>query len=210
MRAKLLGILAANLLRLIRLTLRWEATGLEVDGRHWINGDACILVFWHSDQLFMPWVVKTPGRQKQIHALISLHNDGRIAAAGMEALGIAVIGGSSSKGGARALIAMKNILAQGEHVGITPDGPTGPARVAKVGAVKLASISGAKLFPVTIIAENAWVFKSWDKMFLPKPFSKVRVICQLPYSVPPGLTDEQLEVEAEKLTGILNKPLEQS
>ena len=53
------------------------------------------------------------------------------------------------------------------------DGPTGPARVIKPGLVSLAHRAGAFICPTYVSYEDAWVFNSWDKFMVPKPFSGV-------------------------------------
>ena len=106
--------------------------------------------------------------------LISQHNDGRIAADIVRKLGITSVAGSSTRGGKEALKALKVAIEEGNHVGFTPDGPKGPIYKMKPGAVRLAQLTNAPLYPMTISASNAYIFeKSWDKMLLPKPFSKV-------------------------------------
>lgn len=53
------------------------------------------------------------------------------------------------------------------------DGPKGPSGIVKAGVILLAHASNAVIVPLSVSAEKAWYFKSWDKFLLPKPFSKV-------------------------------------
>jgi lysophospholipid acyltransferase (LPLAT)-like uncharacterized protein len=84
-------------------------------------------------------------------------------------------------------------MRDGSHTAITPDGPKGPIYQAKPGAVLLASLSGGPLYPMAYASEKSWVFKSWDRMILPKPFSKIVVAIAEPIKVPARLSEEQLE-----------------
>ena len=53
------------------------------------------------------------------------------------------------------------------------DGPRGPAGIVKRGAIYLAKDAEAMIVPIHATAKKAWHFNSWDRFFLPKPFSKV-------------------------------------
>ena len=50
---------------------------------------------------------------------------------------------------------------------------SGPIGVVKKGIVHMARESGAMLVPIYAEASNAWTFRSWDRFFIPKPFSRV-------------------------------------
>ena len=53
------------------------------------------------------------------------------------------------------------------------DGPRGPAGIVKKGCIYLAKDADAVIVPMYTVAKKAWYFNSWDRFFLPKPFSKV-------------------------------------
>jgi len=53
------------------------------------------------------------------------------------------------------------------------DGPTGPLGVVKPGLLLIAQASGMPIVPVITSAEKKWVFNSWDRFMVPKPFSRV-------------------------------------
>lgn len=204
---RILGFLLASLLKLINLTLRWDKTGLEVNGKHWTLHSPMILVFWHGDQLMMPWAYRSRELRrgsKELHALVSMHSDGRIAAKALEYLTIRTVDGSSTRGALRALLHLKQRVGKNHHIAITPDGPKGPIFIAKQGAVMLSSSCEIPLFPVAIVAEKSWKLRSWDGMFIPKPFSKVVMLAAKPYTIPTSLSRDELEGESRKLTFLLN------
>lgn len=204
---QLIGYILSLILRCINCTLRWEKTGLERDGKHWSTGEPVILVFWHGDQLLMPWSYLTSNNataQRPIKALVSLHADGRIAVEALKHLSITCVNGSSSRGGSRALVQMKKFLKEGSHVGITPDGPKGPCHEAKIGAALLSSISGVPVLPIAIAAKRSWDLGSWDKMFIPKPFSPATMVAGDLISVPAGLSREELSEHSEVIGAVLN------
>jgi lysophospholipid acyltransferase (LPLAT)-like uncharacterized protein len=202
-----LTLLAATLVRIIQKTLRWKFVDRSgPDGSHWADQEPTILVFWHGQQLLMPWAYlpKPASRSKRLFALISQHADGRFAAKAMEYLSIPSVAGSSNKHGLRALLELKRVILNGDHVAITPDGPKGPHSVAKAGAVKLAEISGARLLPAAISVANKWQFRSWDKMFLPKPFSPAAMVLGEKIQIPANLSGEDLQTFTVQLTETLN------
>jgi hypothetical protein len=93
--------------------------------------------------------------------------------------------GSSSRGGARALLRAVRALREGRVVGFTPDGPRGPRRVIKPGVLLAAQRGGGVVVPVHAEAHPAWRLASWDTMLIPKPFAKVRIAYGAPFSWSP-------------------------
>ena len=98
-----------------------------------VTGKPFILAFWHGRLLMIPmaWQNLAP-----MHMLISGHRDGRIIADAVRYFGIDSIAGSSNAGGGAALRAMVRHVRHGDCVGITPDGPDGPAMRAKPGPMR--------------------------------------------------------------------------
>ncbi|MCB0311079.1 MAG: lysophospholipid acyltransferase family protein [Bdellovibrionales bacterium] len=197
----------ALILRVVAATARWRRSGVNINGSHWSHGGPYILVFWHSDQLLAPWsyLNQEPDKSLPIYSLISQHRDGQLIAKAVSYLSIRTLYGSSTRGGARALVEMRRVLSKGCHVGITPDGPKGPPQHAKLGAVTLSSITGRPILPLGIEASQAIRFSSWDKMFLALPFSKISIVIGEPWTVAPDRSKAELEIEANKLTQALNQ-----
>ena len=90
-------------------------------------------------------------------------------------------------------------LEKGDDTAITPDGPRGPMYKSKLGAIKLAQLSGAPLVPLAYGARSCWRFKSWDRMILPKPFASVFMIMGDPILVPAELSAEEEQAWRKKL-----------
>jgi lysophospholipid acyltransferase (LPLAT)-like uncharacterized protein len=105
--------------------------------------------------------------------MISQSNDGEIISGVAKRTGWNPVRGSSSKGGRKAL---KNMIANFKESKLAAhivDGPKGPSGIVKAGVIRLAHAANAVIVPVSVSAEKAWYFNSWDKFLLPKPFSKV-------------------------------------
>ncbi|MGH7560494.1 MAG: lysophospholipid acyltransferase family protein, partial [Gemmatimonadales bacterium] len=68
----------------------------------------------------------------------------------------------------------------------TPDGPNGPRRAFKGGALLAAQRAGVPVVPLHADANRAWRLRSWDRFLVPKPFARVRVVYGAPFEVPEG------------------------
>ena len=161
----------AGLIRLLGATWRVEDVAeAAVPVGHLVPGPT-VFCFWHESLLAAAWRFRGMG----IAILISRSFDGELIARIVERLGFAAVRGSSSQGGAAGLRGMVGAFAAGRICAFTADGPKGPRRVAKAGAVQLAELTGAPwvgcFHPA---AERCWRLRSWDRFAIPKPFSKVR------------------------------------
>lgn len=180
--------LAAQYARLVRLTGRWSALHAEHrDAAHAVADGTAIYAFWHS-RLPLMWAFPGVVRART-HVLISAHRDGRLIARVMERLGLSVVTGSSSKGGAHALREMIRLLKRGFRIGITPDGPRGPRMRVQMGTIALARASGAPILPIAFSARRAKFLRSWDRMQMPLPFSRGVYVFGEPIVVPRDVSD---------------------
>src|SRR5258707_3590842 len=114
-------------------------------------------------------------RNRGIAVLVSEHGDGEIIARILRDFGFRLIRGSTSRGAARALIAVDRELREGFDVGITPDGPRGPRHSVAPGALLAAHRAGAKLMPLAAHASAFWQLGTWDRFIIPKPFARIAV-----------------------------------
>jgi lysophospholipid acyltransferase (LPLAT)-like uncharacterized protein len=135
--------------------------------------------------------------------LVSRSKDGEIFARMGAALGFSPIRGSSRRGGSEAMRALLAEASSGYDVGITPDGPRGPRREFKMGAIYLASRSGLPIVPITVNYRRSLQFRSWDRLQLPWPFTRGVIHVGEPVLVPPDLSESDLEVWRLRLQDIL-------
>jgi len=202
------GFLGALVLRLLNWTLRWHKLGLEGTNGRWSSETPRIIVFWHSRQLFMFWLYQSCKGGRHSHpavALVSRHNDGRMLAAGLKWLGVDSVAGSSSRGGTEAMFHLNQKIKAGCHIGISPDGPRGPCQRAKGGAVRIAQRSGLLIYPVAYSAERRWTFRSWDRMILPKPFSRAVLAMGEPISVSADIDEQGFRRKVAEMEKALNE-----
>lgn len=158
-----------------------------------------IYVLWHQRVLAFAYTHAGFGGR----VLVSQSRDGDIIACVAAGLGFLPIRGSSRRGGSEAMRALLTEAQNGYDFGITPDGPTGPPRTFKVGAVFLASQSGLPIVPIAVAYRRCWQFKSWDRFQLPWPFTRGVVHAGEPVAVPPALDDAGLETWRVRFEEIL-------
>lgn len=147
-----------------------------------------IYAFWH-ETLLIPAMAY---RGQNVRVLISQHADGELIAQVCRHLGLGVVRGSTTRGGAGALKEMMD-LASCSHLAITPDGPRGPRRVAQHGAVYLAAETGLAIVPCGFAFHHAWRAPSWDRFAVPMPFTPAVGVAAPPIRVPSGLGRGELE-----------------
>jgi len=186
---RLLGWLVPRLVylvhKLMAYSIRWEFVGT----RYTPGQEPYILSFWHARILMMPYAYK--GWNGSM--LISEHRDGAFIADAVQLMGINSSRGSSTRGGARAFLEMIRLARKGHPLGITPDGPKGPREVVQPGTVQLAKKSGMPLRAVCYASKRHWRANSWDRFYIPKPFTKgVFVISEAVYA---DMDDDALNLE---------------
>ena len=106
--------------------------------------------------------------------------------------------GSATQRGSTAIRELVRCLRRGDDVGITPDGSRGPRYQIKAGLVLLAQLSGRRILPISFEYANAWRTRSWDRFFIPKPFSKVTFVVGTPFDVRRTGTPEEFEAERRR------------
>jgi lysophospholipid acyltransferase (LPLAT)-like uncharacterized protein len=144
-------------------------------------------------------------RNQRVGVMTSRSFDGEYIARIISKLGFRALRGSSSRGAVGALMAMRGELKKDEAVAFTIDGPRGPRYIAKPGAVRLARASGAPVAAFYIALQDPWVLNTWDRLMLPKPFSRALVRMSAPIAIPPDAGDEQLEVRHAELQSALER-----
>jgi lysophospholipid acyltransferase (LPLAT)-like uncharacterized protein len=160
-----------------------------------------VLAFWHGTML-IPWYVN---RNKKFAALVSKSKDGSLLANTLIKWGYQVERGSSHKGGKEALNTLLENARNNYSVAITPDGPTGPAKEMKAGAVITAQRAGIPLVLCGVANKRKYIFNSWDKFEVPKFFSKSVISYSKPIYIEKKLTRE----ETSEIISYCNKLLNQ-
>ncbi len=163
------------------------------------QNESIIVAMWHGDLLMQPLNYRAFRKNGMVKVIVSEHRDGKIIKKVVEYLGVGSIDGSSSKGGARALINAIKTLKNGDDVAITPDGPRGPIYSVADGIVALCQKTGAKIVPFSSKPSSYWQFDSWDKFIVPKPFGTIDFFVGEPFDVENLSMDEAKQMIQNKL-----------
>lgn len=164
-----LSWLLAGYLRLCLRTTRWQSEGLD-DLRQALKDGPIILVLWHSRLLFGP--AHWPRDISQLSTLRDPSPAGRLSAATQRRFGLdpfAMADGKSNRAASREILKR---FADGVSLGLTADGPTGPARELKGAPAEWARATGLPVFFYAFSVTRGKRLGTWDQMLLPLPFSK--------------------------------------
>jgi lysophospholipid acyltransferase (LPLAT)-like uncharacterized protein len=200
---RLLGALLGSVARVWLGTLR-----LRVAPRVEDQGDESPIVFafFHGHQFpLLAWK-----HRRKTAVMVSLSADGEMQGSILAKIGFAVTRGSSSRGGARALVSLVKQMRTGLDAAFAVDGPRGPRGVCKPGALMLARNAGAKIVPMGSAATSAYVFhQAWDRYILPEPFATVGIA--LGEAMDPNAIDEgdlarAIDAENTRAAALLTPP----
>jgi hypothetical protein len=180
-------------------TYTWHEWGAEHFASVTRAGRQPILALWHGRILSATLYFRDRG----IVAMTSENFDGEWVARLMRRFGYRAARGSTSRGGARALVQLRRELSEGHPAAFTVDGPRGPARQAQPGAIWLASATGNPIVPFHIEASKFWTVNSWDRHQVPRPGSDVAVAIGAPIEVPAGADEAAIERERQALEAAL-------
>jgi lysophospholipid acyltransferase (LPLAT)-like uncharacterized protein len=163
-------------------------------------GGKVIYASWHQRLIYQVHRLK----KRNVTVMISQSRDGEFAARMVNCLGLKDVRGSSTRGGTDALKELVRKIKSGANGGMIPDGPTGPPREAKIGTIILARMTGAPIIPISWGTNRCWVFNSWDKFMVPKPFSHISFYYGEPIFVPRSAKGPEMEAYRKLLEDRLN------
>jgi lysophospholipid acyltransferase (LPLAT)-like uncharacterized protein len=197
---RLIIFLGHCIIRLIGPTLRISVF-YEEGAQQTLDQRPLIASFWHSCMIPATYIFRDMG----IRVMSSDSYDGQYMGRIIHKFGFVAVKGSSSRNAVRALLGLCRALEEGWTVAFTLDGPRGPRRKVKPGPVALARSSGLAMTMFHAAVDKAWVLNSWDRLMIPKPFSRVLVCFGKLIPVPKGATDEDLERYAGELQASMDR-----
>jgi lysophospholipid acyltransferase (LPLAT)-like uncharacterized protein len=174
-----IGFLLATYLSFVKRTSRFTTIPGDIDA--FIKDDLpLIAAMWHGQHLMMPFA--RPETMDRLAVLISRHEDAGAQALAAERLRITAVRGSGGpadrayyKGGAPAMRELIRQLDAGSSVAMTADVPK-RARVAGLGIVALAKLSGRPIVPTAVAMSRRLQFDTWDRATLGLPFGRAIVV----------------------------------
>jgi len=199
----LIGLAGKGLINLIFGSMRIQVVGFEAV-QQLVESKKIIFVFLHSRLLMISYLYQGWGGA----IMVSHSKDGEIIARISSLQGYRIVRGSTSRGGARAMVNMIRILKEeGCTGGIIPDGPRGPRYKVQPGVIALGRKTGYPIIPISYSAQRIKAFDSWDRFILPYPCTKGTFIYGNPIFVPKDSMPKeekelclQLEKELNRIT----------
>jgi lysophospholipid acyltransferase (LPLAT)-like uncharacterized protein len=197
---RLIARFAYLLVKFIGATTRFKVEGWE----NWeaVNraGLQPIHACWHDRTLLAVYF----WRRRGMIVMSSPSFDGECSARFQQHFGYGIVRGSSTRGGASALVEMVKLVRLGRPAGFTVDGPRGPRYEAKTGALLLAKKTGRPVLPFSINPAHCYAASSWDRFQIPRPFTRARVLIAPPIYVAPDADEAQLNAKRDELQRALD------
>lgn len=179
--ARLIGLLMAGYVRLVAATC-------QVEGGP-ITQEQVVLVFWHEYNLAAAVAAWRLRRQRYHVSFSTQAFRGRVMNAMLAGLGTGSLPlpaeGERSEG-ARLALELARLGREGASPVVSPDGPFGPYRRAKPGALIVARESGLPIQPWAIgVRPRLRLGGRWDRHVVPLPFCRLRIFEAEPIRVAP-------------------------
>lgn len=180
----------------IRFSISWEDESPKS-----LEERPIVYSFWHDCMIPAMYL----WRGLKIRVMSSDSFDGEYTGRIMQKFGFVKIRGSSSRFGLRAVLDMRRDLEQGWTVAFTLDGPRGPRYVVKPGPVLLSRASGVPMAVFHIALADAWVLNTWDRLMIPKPFSRALMRVSRKIAVPPDVSESGRAESLQELQAALDR-----
>lgn len=180
----------------IRFSISWEdESAASLEER------PIVYSFWHNCMIPAMYL----WRGLNIRVMSSDSFDGEYTGRIMQKFGFVKIRGSSSRFGLRALLGMRRDLEQDWTVAFTLDGPRGPRYVVKPGPVLLSRVTGIPMSVFHIALTDAWVLNTWDRLMIPKPFSRALMRVSRRITVPRDARESERQESMQQLQSALDR-----
>jgi lysophospholipid acyltransferase (LPLAT)-like uncharacterized protein len=202
LKTRLVGWLWAICLRLLCWTWRKRYDGLAPIDEARRRGHKFMLCFWHGKYIPVMalcswlWIER---RAENACVFASQSARGAVIAEICRNFGLDCIL-IPDQGHKHSYELMRDALSEHRAGVIAVDGPLGPNRRAKQGAIRLASELSFHLVPASVFAESSWVMaKRWDGMEVPKPLSRTGLMIGEPIPVDRDLSRAQIRALIQQL-----------
>jgi lysophospholipid acyltransferase (LPLAT)-like uncharacterized protein len=162
---------------------------------------ADIFCFWHQCVLPCTFYYRRTGAT----IIVSQSFDGELITGILKLFGFKTTRGSSSRGAREGLLGLKRVIENGKPAIFTADGPRGPIYCTKMGPIRLAHLTGARIGAFHLQPERAWTMRSWDHFLVPKPFTRIVVSWARWTRVPTDLAPEDFERSREELNAAIER-----
>jgi lysophospholipid acyltransferase (LPLAT)-like uncharacterized protein len=178
---------AATWGRVIAVYGRWIARSGRVTFEGELPADGVIAVGWHSTNLIVMGV-HAELRPRPYSAFVPPGALGAVMRGCLKGYDMAAVPLPRDGQGnpAAGLKEMARALKEGIAVGIAVDGPHGPERVLRPGALWLARLSGRPLVVIGAAARPALRARWWDHHLIPSPHARIGLVYGEPIMIERG------------------------
>ena len=162
-------------LRLCQRTTKWQMHGLDALRADLADGPV-LLVMWHERSAMGP--VHWPLRDGQLSSLYASSPIGRVSGAMQRQFGLRPMEMSNAQGNVAASRTILKRVREGVSIGMTGDGPLGPALVVKDAPLDWARVIQRPVYGYAFATTKHVRLRTWDYMMMPKPFGRGAVVFQ--------------------------------
>ena len=164
--------LASILLKSIYSSNKYDVRGRDNYLDTIKKNQSVIISVWHGQLLSILYDL----RNENVNAVAGTHADAELISRIAISWGWNMIRGSSKEQGDIAYKSMIRCLQNsGTILFITPDGPTGPPKIPKLGVIRAAQATQSAIIPTSVFSSKRWGFTNWDTFYLEKPFGKIYI-----------------------------------
>jgi lysophospholipid acyltransferase (LPLAT)-like uncharacterized protein len=198
--------LIVGLVRLMWWTYRFDVRGDGALREEAAAGRPVVLAFWHEALFMMPWYLsRLTELGVGVTYLVSPSMDGEYAVKLLDVIGGRTVRGSATRSGTRAIRGLYRVIVRqrGSPV-VAADGPKGPSHRCKKGAVVLGQLTGARIVPMAAAPRRAVRLRTWDRLPVPLPFTRVAIEVGEPIEVPKRLTEDEVERHRQSVESLIN------
>jgi len=205
----LFALVAVAVFRVVDSTLDLRIFGHEHVAAVHRDRRPFLVVVWHGRGLlpiffFQGYPLVIYSSQSRAGRTPFLSRYGRRLTLASLHLGYHVLDAAAFPSESRGVIRFLQFLERGRGGLIAADGPGGPMFHAKPGATYMAKKTGVALLPVAAAIRDAIALDSWDRIEIPRPFTKAALGIGPPIDVPDDIDDAHLDALSRDLEARLN------
>ncbi|MFT5065296.1 MAG: lysophospholipid acyltransferase (LPLAT)-like uncharacterized protein [Reinekea sp.] len=171
--AWLLAAIAGAYLSLCQRTTKWDMRGLETLKADLADGPV-LLLMWHGRSLMGP--MHWPVEVGPLSSLYDASPIGRVSGALQRKRGLQPMEMSNKLSNLAASRVVLRRVRDGVSIGMTGDGPLGPALAIKDAPLEWARVMKRPVYGYAFSTKRHRILSSWDDMMLPLPFTTGRVV----------------------------------
>jgi hypothetical protein len=195
-------------MRFCAATTRWTRQG-EAEVEAALREGPIVVVLWHERIALVG--VHWRSHWGPVSALHTTRFAGRVAGAAQGFVGLRPIAMDSRRSNVAASREVLRRLREGDSIGLTGDGPQGPARVLKDAPLEWARATGRPVFVYAFATRRHRRLRVWDRMVWPLPFSRGAVVWRRwRAELPRRLSDEDRAALRADLSAALDAVAEEA